>query len=115
MSRAADLRRLGALAGLLREAELSRLSAARAARDRTERQIADLNPLPPAAGIDPAAALHNAAVYAAWAERRRRALGEQLAAQTARAEALCAAAAQAFGRAQVLDTLAARRRRRPPD
>jgi hypothetical protein len=112
VSRAAALRRLGVLAALLREAELSRLSAARAACSRTEDLIGGLAPAPPAAEVDPAAALHNAAAYGAWVEVRRRALALQLAAETAQAEAQRVTAAQAFGRSQVLKRLAARLR--PP-
>ncbi len=105
MNRARDLRRLGALASLLSEAGLSRLAGALAARNRTEGLLAALTDAPPSGEVEPAAALRNAAVYAAWIEHRRRALAAQLAQETARVDDARATAARAFGRAQALGRL----------
>ncbi len=107
MTLSRDLARLSAVAGLLKDAELARLSAAVASRARTEALLAGLVPGPPAPELDPALARRNADLYAAWVDQRRNALAAQLAEEEATVAALKGRAARAFGRSRVIDRMLA--------
>lgn len=107
MSRAKDLARLQALAGLMRDHRLAQLQQAAERRLQSQEQIAALErsvttDLPPVAGQ--LVALR----YQAWADRRRADLNLVLARQTADWINARDAARKAFGQAEALRGLLAR-------
>jgi len=111
--RARALQRLHALAEIRKEAELARLASVAQSRTRLQTALDTLataeSPLgsPGDAPADPALIAARLA-HARWTEAQRRRLNQQLALVKADYLALEPAAARAFGRALVLDTLATR-------
>lgn len=112
-NRKRDLQRLENLSVLLSDARLARLSAALAERDRVCALIEGLTDAPPVEGIDPAAALRNAALYAVWTERRRATLETQLSTIEKKVAERRAEATLAYGRTLALRELRARSNVRP--
>jgi len=106
------LAKLAALADMIKEAELSKLSAAESARRRITQQsaavrtaISDANRR---AEPNAAHASGTAAHWHIWAERHVKALTQQEAMAAAEAEVQKRAARRAFGRAAALGRLALR-------
>lgn len=95
---------LGAVAALLKDQKLQELRQSAARIAETRALIAGLAVLP-APDLSPLAAARAALGYAGWAEKRRRELDAILQGQMAEMRQKQAAAAQAFGRAQVLERL----------
>ena len=102
--------RLQAIAGLIRDLRLAELRQAQAARQQAQAQLDHLNRTPLIAADD-LAAQRAALLYQGWAETRRKEIAVVLARQDAACAKARAAAAQAVGKAQVIDTLAARPKR----
>ncbi|MEX5727914.1 hypothetical protein Ga0609869_001267 [Rhodovulum iodosum] len=107
------LTRLGQLAGLLREAALADLAAARARRVRIEGAIARLDtpPAQPEGADSPASRAGAARRWHDWVRARKTVLNADLARARVGEEAARTAAAKSQGRAEALARLAARRRR----
>ena len=112
MTDAVTVGRLAALADLVLQDRLGKLRAAAAARARTAGQIAALAERP-VAGMDPLVAAQASLRYQQWADARRQEMNLVLARQTAAWMTAHARAAEAFGRAEVIATLASRARRKP--
>lgn len=100
----ARLAALGTVAALLKDQRLNELRQAAARIAETQALIAGLA-VQPAPDLSPLAAARAALGYAGWAEKRRRELDAILRVQLAEMRQKQAAAAQAFGRAQVLERL----------
>jgi hypothetical protein len=103
MSRAQDLARLGALAGMIRDARLAGLRAADAECADLRAQIARLDRA--RQQVTGAEILLTAPAYLVWQQRARASLNTRLAAALAREEQARIAARRAFGRAEVLARL----------
>ena len=106
------LAKLAALADMIKEAELSRLSAAETARRAISRKSAAVRTAVSDANRnaepDAAHASGTAARWHTWADRRLKALTLQEATAAAEAEVQKRAASRAFGRAAALGRLAQR-------
>ncbi|MBN8291673.1 hypothetical protein JI664_06835 [Rhodobacter sp. NTK016B] len=113
------LQRLAALSAMKREAELAKLAAVARSRNRLKSALATLKtteaPLQGSdeegngAGVDPAMVAARLA-HRRWIENRQSRLNQQLAAITADWLRQRPAAAKAFGRAEVMETLRDRAR-----
>lgn len=103
------LAKLAALAEMIKEAELGRLSAAEAARRGIARDAADVRAARSGAnrqaGPDAAHVSGTASRWQAWSDRRLAALTQQEAMAAANAEAQKRLASRAFGRAHALAKL----------
>lgn len=97
--------RLAVLADLVLQDRLAKLRKAAAARATTQAQIEGLAEAP-AEGLDPLVAARQSVQYQLWADARRQELNLVLARQTAQWMTAHAAAANAFGRAQVTERIA---------
>lgn len=107
--RAQDLARLRALASIIAEAHLGRLSAIGAERRRLEARLGSLEEGVRAAGAPTDLAEAEAGVrHRAWAEGRARLLRADIAALEGRRALEAARAARAVGRRAVLEELARR-------
>ncbi|MDJ0825802.1 MAG: hypothetical protein QNJ16_09895 [Rhodobacter sp.] len=108
MSKAIE--KLAALAGMLRDAELSKLAARAAERRKIEGEISELrqqrHALSQLAEDGPAKQVHAEALWQCWAETRMKALSADAAQAAARSEAQIPVARRAFGRAQALQKIA---------
>lgn len=116
MKPADQLDQLKALAQLIRDRDLSRLSLASARKARTEALLMALDKTPPATGLNPAAMGLNPVItaqlvdrFGLWTTNRRILLNQQLARDTVNWMAAKADAQRSFGRADVLDKLTSRR------
>ena len=105
------LQRLAALSAMKREAELAKLAAVARSRNRLKSALATLKtteaPLQGSddeGGVDPAMVAARLA-HRRWIENRQSRLNQQLAAITADWLRQRPAAAKAFGRAEVMETL----------
>ncbi len=103
------LARLAGLARMIRDLKLAELEAAGRARAESRARLAglDLSPIEPDLGV--IAAAQAEVRYQSWAEARRAEINLTLARQTAEWIEAREAARRAFGRAQVLERLTARR------
>ena len=107
---AATLDRLAALAGLKREAEMARLARIAQSRNRLLAAIETLRqgeaPLDPPGSVTDPVMVGVRLAHRRWSEAQQRRLSQQLAMVSADWLRQKPAAARAFGRAQVLETLA---------
>jgi hypothetical protein len=107
---AAMLARLAALAGLKREAEMARLSRIAQSRNRLLAAVEALRqaeaPLDPPGSVTDPVMVGVRLAHLRWSEGQQRRLNQQLAMVTADWLRQKPAAARAFGRASVLETLA---------
>lgn len=108
MTAAADLRQLGVLAAMVRDAKLEAVRRAALARGATLARLADLESAPADATLHPVAAARAMVAYQVWADARRRELTAVLARQSVALAEAEAEARIAFGRTEVLDRLATR-------
>lgn len=112
MIKSQDLTRLHQISQLLLETRLARLTIAAQARQQSEAQLASLEVPPVRQDELPEVAAQLASLnYQRWAETRRVEINLALARQTAEWIEARDAACLAFGRAQVLQTLQARKSR----
>ena len=100
------LHRLGQISALLRERKLHILQGAAQARQVSLDRLAALEAPMPAADLPSMAAEEVALRYAVWVDERRREINFTLARQTAEWHSALQEAAEAFGRDQVVQSLA---------
>lgn len=115
---AAMLARLAALAGLKREAEMARLARIAQSRNRLAASIDALRqaeaPLDPPGSVSDPVLVGVRLAHLRWSEGQQRRLMQQLALVSADWLRQKPAAARAFGRASVLETLAGDAARNTP-
>ncbi|MBN2629205.1 MAG: hypothetical protein JXR75_01545 [Rhodobacteraceae bacterium] len=102
MTEANRLQRLKHIADLLRERDLSRLSAAGSARSKTEDLLAALDQTRSTGDLSPAIAGQVSDRFGNWTANRRGQLNQQLARETVVWMAAQSAARSSFGRSEVL-------------
>lgn len=100
------LHRLGQISALLRERKLHSLQCAAQARQVSLNRLATLDAPMPAPDLPSIAAEEVALRYAVWVDQRRREINLTLARQTAEWHLAQQEAAEAFGRDQVVQSLA---------
>jgi len=110
MSDKERLTRLQQISALQRDLALTDLSSAALARDHSLTQIAALDRESPATDLPALVEEQVRFAYRCWADERRAELNLTLARQTAEWMAQRDAAALSFGRAEVLDRLAKRKK-----
>jgi hypothetical protein len=109
VKRAVQLEQIKRIAVLIQDRDLSRLSAASAQKAQTESQLAALNKNRAVAGLDPVMSAQVADRFGLWTTNRRILLNQKLARETVTWMAARTAAQLAFGRAEVLGKLLAKR------
>lgn len=107
MTKGKDLARLIQLAGMVLDQRLANLHEAATQRARSLARLDDLNQMP-AEGLSVLEAAQAELRYNRWADARRAEINLTLARQTATWMEARAAAAQAFGRNEVLKSLHSR-------
>ncbi|MFN4154122.1 MAG: hypothetical protein ACK4HF_05670 [Paracoccaceae bacterium] len=108
MTDANKLQQLQALAQLIKDRDLSRLSLASAQKARTETLLAALDKTQPTTELDLVIAAKVVDRFGLWTTNRRILLNQQLARDTVSWMAAKADAQKSFGRADVLDKLTKR-------